>query len=127
MITKESLEEKYNISEELLQSSEMAWDALGEIYEDFLSNKYDRYKEIMENFLCTYLKDINEKHNIKENRQVKIHSICSRVKDAEHLIVKVIRKKQGNQLKYKKLDKNNYERFITDLIGIRCLVLFKDD
>lgn len=29
--------------------------------------------------------------------------------------------------KYKNLDKSNYEKFITDLIGIRCLVLFKAD
>lgn len=127
MITKEALEEKYNISEELLQSSEMTWDALCEIYEDFSNNKYHKYKEIMEDFLSTYLKDVNEKHNIEKSKQVRIHSVRSRVKDAEHLIVKVIRKKQENQLKYRKLDKDNYERFITDLIGIRCLVLFKDD
>lgn len=30
-------------------------------------------------------------------------------------------KKLANQIK------DNYERFVTDLIGIRCLVLFKDD
>lgn len=105
----------------------MTWDALCEIYEDFSNNKYHKYKEIMEDFLSTYLKDVNEKHNIEESKQVRIHSVRSRVKDAEHLIVKVIRKKQENQLKYRKLDKDNYERFITDLIGIRCLVLFKDD
>ncbi len=29
--------------------------------------------------------------------------------------------------KYRDLDKTNYEKFITDLIGIRCLVLFKED
>lgn len=127
MITKEALEEKYNISEELLQSSEMTWDDLCEIYEDFSNNKFDKYKEIMEEFLSTYLKDVNEKHNIEENKQVRIHSIRSRVKDAEHLIVKIIRKKQENRLKYGKLNKDNYERFVTDLIGIRCLVLFKDD
>ena len=67
-----------------------------------------------------YLKDIHIK-------KVKIHSFCSRVKDPEHLIAKIVRKKQENQNKYKKLDKYNYEKFITDLIGIRCLILFKAD
>lgn len=127
MITKDLLIEKYNISEELVQSSDMAWDDFCEIYDDFSNNKYDKYKEIMEDFLEVYLKDINEKRGIEEGKEVKIHSIRSRVKDAEHLVVKIIRKKQENQIKYKKLDKHNYEKFITDLIGIRCLVLFKDD
>lgn len=127
MITKELLIEKYNISEELIQSAEMTWDDFCEIYEDFSQNKYGKYKEIMEDFLDTYLKDINEKVEFEKGKEVKIHSIRSRVKDAEHLIVKIIRKKQENQIKYKNLDKNNYEKFITDLIGIRCLVLFKDD
>lgn len=127
LITKEILMDKYNITEELIQSSEMEWTEFCDIYEDFSKNKYEHYKEIMEDFLATYLKDINEKNGIEKDREVKIHSIRSRVKDAEHLIVKIIRKKQENDLKYRNLDKNNYEKFITDLIGIRCLVLFKDD
>ena len=127
LITKEVLMDKYNISEELIQSAELTWDDFCEIYEDFAKTKYDKYKEIMEDFLNTYLKDINEKIDVEPGKEVKIHSIRSRVKDAEHLIVKIIRKKQENQIKYKKLDKDNYEKFITDLIGIRCLVLFKDD
>lgn len=127
MITKELLISKYNISEELIQNAEMTWEDFCEIYDDFSKNKYNKYKKIMEEFINTYLKDINEKLQPNKGEEVKIHSIRSRVKDAEHLIVKIIRKKQENQLKYKKLDKDNYEKFITDLIGIRCLVLFKDD
>ena len=62
--------------------------------------------------------------NISENG---IHSIRTRVKDAEHLIVKIIRKRQENYKKYRTLDKDNYEKFLTDLIGIRCFILFKAD
>lgn len=127
LITKEELKEKYNITEDLIMNSEIEWEDFCEIYEDFSKNKYDKYKEIMEDFLSTYLKDINEKNVLDKGKEVRIHSVRSRVKDAEHLIVKIIRKKQENGLKYKNLDKNNYEKFITDLIGIRCLVLFKDD
>lgn len=126
MITEDELKKKYNISDELFQNSGMSWDELSEIYHDFKENKYDKYKIIMDDFISIYLKDINEKSTL-EGREVKIHSVCSRVKDAEHLIVKIIRKKQENHKKYKDLNKNNYEKFLTDLIGIRCLVLFKDD
>ena len=43
------------------------------------------------------------------------------------MLEKIIRKKQENAKKYKSINKNNYEKFITDLIGIRCLILFKED
>ena len=43
------------------------------------------------------------------------------------MIVKIVRKRQENLKKYKGLDKYNYEKFLTDLIGIRCFILFKTD
>ncbi|RHQ45185.1 hypothetical protein DWY47_12900 [Ruminococcus sp. AF25-23LB] len=49
--------------------------------------------------------------NISENG---IHSIRTRVKDAEHLIVKIIRKRQENYKKYRTLDKDNYEKFLIE-------------
>lgn len=126
LITKESFLKQYNISEELFQSAEMPWEDLCDIYDDFVRSKSERYEKILEEFLNTYLKDIN-KDKEKEEEKVNIHSVRSRVKNPEHLLAKIIRKKQENQNKYRKLDKTNYEKFITDLIGIRCLVLFKAD
>lgn len=126
LITKEAFLKQYNISDELFQSAEMPWEDLCEIYDDFVGNKAERYEKILEEFLNTYLKDIN-KDKKKEEEKVNIHSVRSRVKNPEHLIAKIIRKKQENQNKYRKLNKTNYEKFITDLIGIRCLVLFKAD
>lgn len=125
LITKEQLIERYNISEELIQNAEMQWEDFCEIYDDFEKNKCSKYKSIMEDFIDTYLKDISEKRT--SSGKVNVHSVRYRVKDAEHVIVKIIRKKQENQLKYNKLNKDNYEKFITDLIGIRCIVLFKED
>ncbi len=124
MITKEEFLRKYNISEALFQSAEISWEALCVIYEDF-KGKVSRYEGILDNFVQNYLKNINK--DKKENEKVRIHSIRSRVKDPEHLIEKIIRRKQDNQNKYKMLDATNYEKFITDLIGIRCLLLFKED
>ena len=37
------------------------------------------------------------------------------------------RKRQENYKKYRTLDKYNYEKFRTDLIGIRCLYFLKAD
>lgn len=124
MITKELFLEKYNISEDLLQSAGMSWEELCDIYDDFLTNKQEKYENILKLFLNTYLNDITKEEN---DDKVKIHSIRSRVKNPEHLLAKIVRKKQEKHKKYKNLDKYNYEKFITDLIGIRCLVLFKDD
>lgn len=126
MITKENFLRKYNISEELFQSAEMSWKDLCDIYEDFTDKKFQKYEKVLEEFLKTYLWDIN-KGKAEEEEQVKVHSIRSRVKNPEHLLAKIVRKKQENEKKYKQLDKSNYEMFITDLIGIRCLVLFKAD
>lgn len=115
MITKEELLRKYNLSEEEFLAADISWDDLVNIYKDF-SDKRNAYKEILEKFERQYLDNISEQG---------IHSYRTRIKDPEHLIVKIIRKRQENFKKYNQLDKSNYEKFLTDLIGIRCFILFK--
>lgn len=117
MISKEALLQKYNISEEAFAASSIEWEDLEFIYNDF-STKVDTYKNILAEFQKEYLENISEQG---------IHSIRTRVKDAEHLIVKIIRKRQENFRKYQNLTRDNYEKFLTDLIGIRCFILFKSD
>lgn len=56
-----------------------------------------------------------------------VHSVRWRVKNAEHLLEKIVRKKAGAQEKYADITAENYHEVITDLIGIRALHLFKDD
>lgn len=126
LITKEEFLKKYNISEDLFLSAGISWEDLCDIYQDFDQIKFDKYTDILEDFTKTYLKDIN-KDRVSDEEKVKVHSFRTRVKDPEHVIAKIIRKRQENQNKYRQLDKTNYEKFITDLIGIRCLVLFKAD
>ena len=126
VITKELFLKKYNISEELFQSAGISWEELCDIYDNFDLKKDEKYQKIMEDFFDAYLKDMN-KGKGEDKEKVRIHSIRSRVKNPEHLLAKIIRKKQENHNKYKNLDKSNYEKFVTDLIGIRCLVLFKAD
>lgn len=58
-----------------------------------------------------------------------VHSVRWRIKDPEHLMGKIIRKKIENESseKYHSITKDNYTEVITDLIGIRVLHLFKED
>lgn len=117
MITKEKLLRRYNLTEEEFEAANIAWEDLKFIYKDF-SNKKIFYEEKLQEFEKQYLNNISQKG---------IHSYRTRIKDPEHLVVKIIRKRQENNRKYKNLDKDNYEKFITDLIGIRCFILFKSD
>ena len=117
MISKEELLKKYNISEAEFVAADISWEALEYIYNDF-SSKRDYYQEKLIRFEKEYLLNIEG---------AGIHSYRTRVKDSEHLIVKIIRKKQENYRKYKNLDQSNYEKFLTDLAGIRCFILFKED
>lgn len=117
MITKGELLEKYNLSSENFEAANISWEDLEFIYKDF-SNKSKAYKKILTDFEREYLVNVSEQG---------IHSYRTRVKDPEHLIVKIIRRRQENFKKYRQLNKNNYEKFITDLIGVRCFILFKTD
>ncbi|MCM1500040.1 MAG: GTP pyrophosphokinase [Clostridium sp.] len=118
MITKEELLSRYNISEEEFCAADIAWEDLVTIYNDFQNHKEVHYKKILGKFEKKYLADISEE---------RVHSYRTRVKNPEHLIVKIIRKRNENYQKYKTLTKDNYEKFLTDLIGIRCFILFKSE
>lgn len=56
-----------------------------------------------------------------------VHSVRWRVKDPEHLMVKIFNKRIEGSEKYRPIDVNNYDEIITDLIGVRALHLFKDE
>ncbi|WP_186059475.1 RelA/SpoT domain-containing protein [Burkholderia gladioli] len=58
-----------------------------------------------------------------------VHSVRWRVKDTDHLIEKIIRKRADTRTreKYENIDKSNYNEVVTDLIGVRALHLFKED
>ncbi len=54
-----------------------------------------------------------------------VHSLKMRVKDASHLLEKIVRKKEEDPQRSITLD--NYRSEITDLVGVRALHLFKMD
>lgn len=56
-----------------------------------------------------------------------VHSVRWRVKDPEHLMAKIIRKRKTKPNKYDLINPDNYTQIITDLIGVRVLHLFKNE
>ena len=105
---------EFNVSNEKFRNSQLTWEELERIAEDFErkrnehQNTVKRYAEVLQKCLG-------------------VHSLSYRVKDTKHLIEKIIRKnpkclESGNTLSI-----SNYEREITDLMGIRILLLFKED
>lgn len=56
-----------------------------------------------------------------------VHSVRWRIKDAQHLLEKIIRKRAEGVEKYLSISLANYQEVVTDLVGIRALHLFKDE
>lgn len=57
----------------------------------------------------------------------RVHSVRFRVKDTDHLLAKIIRKRVEGSEKYADISLENYQAKITDLVGVRALHLFKED
>lgn len=56
-----------------------------------------------------------------------VHSVRWRVKDSEHLLEKIVRKRSEGNPKYTDITHENYFIHVTDLVGIRALHLFKEN
>jgi putative GTP pyrophosphokinase len=102
------------ISMKQWQGSKLKWNELISIGEH-----YEKEIPHLEG-TAAFLANIIQKFNA-------VHSVRWRVKDKDHLLAKIVRKRSENNEKYKNISKDNYGEIITDLIGIRALHLFKDD
>lgn len=87
---------------------------LNKIYDDFISFDLEKIK----NEILNHLND---------KLEGKVHSIRARVKNADHLIEKIIRNVNENPNKYAKINVDNYNKIVTDLIGVRIIILNKYD
>lgn len=112
MLNKEGFLKKYNISNEAFDKTKINWEELEAIYSDYISEIPQLETSAI--FIFNTLM-----------KTEKVHSVRYRIKDAEHVIEKIIRKKiQGDTTK---ITVENYKTILTDLIGIRALHLFKED
>lgn len=107
--------ERNKISLEDFNKADMEWNDLLAIYEDF-QNKRAQLEGVAE-FVVKGIQAFDE-----------IHSVRWRVKDSEHLLEKIIRKRcePNPSKKYLNITVGNYMHVVTDLVGVRALHLFKD-
>jgi ppGpp synthetase/RelA/SpoT-type nucleotidyltranferase len=106
--------ERNLISQEDWEHSGLDWQLLKAIGSDHLA-RTPQLEETAEYFAKTLL------------RFNKVHSVRWRVKDAEHLVAKIVRKRVQQSAKYLDISIDNYNDIVTDLIGVRALHLFKTD
>ena len=98
---------------------ENSCDELKKIYDDF-GNKKEKYSKIEKYYYNLILEKIND---------VDFY-LKSRIKDKEHLIVKIIRDCEQDLLDgidNKKINVTNYENVFSDLIGIRIICIHQED
>ncbi|MBQ7093872.1 MAG: GTP pyrophosphokinase [Clostridia bacterium] len=107
----------YNFTEDDLIRADITWEELGLIYYNYKRLEKD-LRDIVKNFIDDYLYEIDA---------AGIHSYRYRIKNADNLLEKVVRKKLENPEKFAMLDHTNYYKFVTDLIGIRVLFLYRED
>ncbi len=105
---------QFNISDETFRESMLSWDELDLIAEDFRKKKSEHTATVR-----SYVEKIQQ--------CAYVHSLGYRVKDVTHLIEKVIRKNPQYLKQRKAISHSNYAEYITDLMGIRILLLFKED
>lgn len=115
---------KYGFTLQDFQSTGFNWSDLIEIKDDYEA-RVQSLKEALEDFMSRFVTCYDSNG---------LHSSGCRIKDSEHLIAKLIRKRinskdnrDANFPKYKSITKDNYRYLVTDLIGVKGLLLFRED
>lgn len=113
-MTLEDFLQNNRIEQDTWKKADIAWDCLREIAADHEAQHHA-------------LRDSAELFARVIQRCSAVHSVRLRIKDTEHLLSKIVRKRADEQTKYKEINASNYFEIVTDLIGIRALHLFKED
>lgn len=106
--------DRNGIATEAWEATRLKWDELLLIAQD-----HDAQAE--------HLRDSAELFARVIQRFPAVHSVRWRVKDAEHLLAKIARKRVEKNPKYAEISVGNYFEVVTDLVGLRALHLFKED
>lgn len=102
---------------EILEGKQyLNWSDLQKIYDDYSKRFNDSEFEQVRNSFCDMLSGCRT-----------IHATRSRVKEPSHIIEKIIRNMAKKYEKYKEISPSNYDKYITDIIGVRVILLFKKD
>lgn len=106
--------ERNNISDDDWSECDLPWEVLQEIAKD-----HDSRREELDNAAQFFARTMQ--------RFPAVHSVRWRIKDTDHLLEKIIRKRVEGSAKYKDITAENYRKKVTDLIGLRALHLFKEE
>ena len=117
MLDKNTFLREYNIEEKAFEEAQISWEELEGIYENY-ERIEGKLRSIGKDFVDEYLYDIE---------RAGIHSYRYRTKEPGHLIEKIIRKRRENFSRFEKINRTNYYKFCTDLIGIRVFFLYRED
>lgn len=119
MLSQNDFFNKYSI-EEYFKLSNLKWEELEQIYDDYVNRQDDI------NDCCQSLEGFCKRNLIQS--KISFHSVRCRPKNPEHLIEKIIRKKGKEQVeKYENINASNYLEIVRDLIGLRILILSKEE
>ena len=113
-LTKGEFLQKFGILPQEFEEADISWEELLEIADDY-ERRRPTLEKIRKEFVAEFLQD--------KEKKIGLQSYHSRLKDTEHLVEKLVRKRLENYAKYRKMDATNYMRYVTDLIGIRGLLL----
>ena len=117
MFERDAFLRAYNIDEADFKAANIPWEELAAIYDDYLSIE-GKLRGIGKEFVNDYLYDIE---------RAGIHSYRYRTKSPGHLLEKIIRKRSEHPGRFDHIDRSNYHKYITDLIGIRVFFLYRED
>ena len=109
-LTKDEFLQKFGILPQEFEEADISWEELQEIADDY-ERRRPTLEKIRKEFVAEFLQD--------KEKEIGLQSDHSRLKDTEHLVEKLVRKRLENYAKYRKMDATNYMRYVTDLIGIR--------
>lgn len=116
MLDRELFFQNYKVEKDFLDSG-LEWEVLEAIYDDYIGRTKEA-EQICQKFVEYF----------QEGIPISIHSIRSRAKQAEHLVEKIIRKRGRYQnRKYSNINVENYRDIVQDLIGVRVLILAKEE
>lgn len=116
----EDIQRKFSIPQRDIDNLPFDKSELNTIYQNF--QLYNPKLEEIKSEILTVL---------NEQLEGKVHSIRARIKDKDHVIEKIIRNvyKRPDKWpnKYEIINADNYNKIITDLIGVRIIILDKRD
>lgn len=118
-ITKEDFLKNYKITPEQFHNANISWEELLKIAEDYERRRQEVLEPMRNEFIEVFF--------LNKESMTGLQSYRSRCKETEHVLEKIVRKRNENYLKYKNINKDNYWMFLTDLIGVRGLLLYRED